>query len=130
MTVDRLAALRRLTEAVSRARQMELAKLRREEDRLRQRLAGIEAARANSLEHLDPDAPAARSGAVMVWQGWVDAKRAGINGDLATLRARMIAARDALNEAHGRDQALRGATKKLLAQGTALTRRRKDNRGD
>lgn len=127
MTVKRLRDLRGLTEAVARARQAEMARLRREETALRRRLADIEAARAESLATLDPEGPAASSGAVMVWQGWVDGKRAGINGDLARLRAKMISARGALNEAHGRDRALAGVSKRLLTRSERIAQRRKDN---
>ena len=130
MTPGRLKDLRRVTQAVAQARQSEMARLRREETRLRLRLAEIEADRARSLASLDPEEPATRSGAVMLWQGWVDGKRAGLNGDLAILRARMIAARQVLSEAHGRDRALAGVTDRILARTAALAQRREDNRGD
>ena len=127
MTLSRLQDLRRITDAVATARQAEMAALRRQEEQLLQSLRQIEADRAEGLATLDPEAPAVRAGAVMTWQGWVDAKRAGTLSELATLRARMMAARERLGLAHGRDQALGGVSASLSRQAATLAQRRQDN---
>lgn len=129
MSRERLEALCRITAAVSQARQAEMAALRRQEIALRQHLSEIEAGRAASLSALDPEGPAVRAGAVMTWQAWIDQQKAGINGDLARLRARMIASRATLAEAHGRDQAMTGVMRNRARKESETAQRRQDNAG-
>ncbi|MDR9393251.1 hypothetical protein [Roseovarius sp. SYSU LYC5161] len=94
-----------LTGLVLQARQAELRAVATEEAALRRALAALEERRhAGALR--DPDHMEARSiGADVAWRGWMEAKRAEMNRQLALVLARKSHQTARVTVAHGRDQA-------------------------
>ena len=74
------------------------------EQAIRDKLAGLEnARRARALSLTDPD-PALLAGADLLWQTWIEQRRAALNGDLSRVLLAQETARAALGRAFGRDQ--------------------------
>lgn len=103
-TLRDLQALAQLTGAVFATQQAQMGALRQAEQAIRDKLAGLEnARRARALSLTDPD-PALLAGADLLWQTWIEQRRAALNGDLSRVLLAQETARAALGRAFGRDQ--------------------------
>jgi hypothetical protein len=112
--VTELRDLARLAAAASSAAEARLQALRGQEAELRGLLRALEEGRrARAREALAPDL-ALRAGADLLWEQWVDRRRAALMAELARLLARVEMARDELRLAFGRRTAA-----EALAEGAA-----------
>ncbi len=101
-----LLALSRLTGAAFAARQARMGVLRQAEMALREKLAALDSARTARAESLTEADPALQAGADLLWQSWVELRRAALNTELSQTLLAQEAARAALGLAFGRDQAI------------------------
>lgn len=128
MTVPRdLQALTRLTGAAFSARQAQMAALRQAEQVLRAKLAGLDSARKARAESLTEADPALQAGADLLWQSWIEQRRAALNGELSRTLVAREAARAALGLAFGRDQATQGLCARAKADQIKAKARRDES---
>ena len=100
-----LQELARLTAAVFSTQQSRMGLLQQAEQILRTKLAGLDTsrrARALSLTEADP---ALQAGADLLWQSWIEQRRAALNAELSRNLVAQESVRAALGRAFGRDQA-------------------------
>lgn len=112
-----LRALVRLTDTVFAARQATMARVRQQERLVRDRLAALDQARTHRADALaeagDRAAdPALAAGADLLWQAWIERRRAALNMELSRIIVAREAARTAVALSFGRHQ----ATGALLAR--------------
>lgn len=100
-----LRALTQVTGVAFAARQARMGALRQIEQGLRDRLAALDGARKRRADGLTEADPALVAGADMLWQTWIEQRRAALNGELSRNRVAQEAARAALGLAFGRNQA-------------------------
>lgn len=121
-----LLALTQLTSAVFSTCQARMGALRQAEQELRDKLEALDSARkARSLSLTEADT-ALQAGADLLWQSWIEQRRAALNTALSRILLAQEAARAALALAFGRDQATLG----LCARATtdrAKTKARRDD---
>lgn len=81
--------------------------LRRREAMLRATLDALEADRRSAADLLSeaPEDPAQRARARVLWQQWIDKRRAALNAELARTLVQIDIARTAFARAYGRHQA-------------------------
>ncbi|SHJ05496.1 hypothetical protein [Wenxinia saemankumensis] len=122
--VSDLRGLLRLAGAQLQAERARMGRLAAEAERIRARLAAIEADRRAQLVDLRADDIFVRSGAALDWQRWIDARKALLTRDLARVRAGIEEGRPALARAVGREHAVRA----LLDEAGAEARRARSRR--
>ena len=127
MTAPRdLLELSKLTGAVFATRQARMGALRQAEKLIREKLSGLDSARkARAMSLTDAD-PALLAGADLLWQSWIEQRRAALNAELSRILVAQETARAALGLAFGRDQ----ATQKLGARAAADRLKAKARRND
>ncbi len=114
-----------LLEAVHKAEEAKLARITKAEIRLRAQLEELQKARQLSVQDRPVESDAARrAGADVVWQTWIDQRRAEINFELAQLAAKKPAAIAALKLAFGRKDAIRQMTKRVKRDELLRNKRR------
>ncbi len=118
------AALARLTGTTFDAAQARMALFRQRELALRATMAALESDRKTRAEAAIAGDPAQRAGADVLWQQWVDRRRAALNMELARTLAQIEAARSTLARAHGRHQ----VTASLAKDATKTARDRRERR--
>lgn len=100
-----LQRLRPLIDAEFRARQGGLAKLKRQEEELRQRLRDLSGRQAQPGEGEIVD-PASLAGADLRWQAWAETRRTEINQRIVRLRIDQERAKAELRASFGRKTAI------------------------
>ncbi len=100
-----LKSLTQLTDAAFAAQQAKMGALRQAAQNLRDKLTALDGARkARALSLTEAD-PALLAGADLLWQSWIEQRRAALNGELSRNLVAQDKARAALALAFGRNQA-------------------------
>lgn len=106
MTQEQARELVTLTEARYEKERAKLLDLNRQEARLRDDLARLDARQLSNQRLPDPDLQGFREiGADLRWLGWVGRSRVNLQTDLARVLARKGRMMEALRHAHGKHQA-------------------------
>ena len=121
-----LAALTRLTGAVFATRQARMGILRQAEQTIRDKLSSLDLARKARAQSLTEADPALQAGADLLWQSWIELRRAALNAELSQILVAQEAARAALGQAFGRDQATLGLCTQAAAARLKVKARRDD----
>ena len=107
-----LMALTQLTGVAFAAQQANMGALQQAAQALRDRLAALDGARRARAASLTESDPALQAGADLLWQAWIEQRRAALNAELSRNLVAQDKARIALGLAFGRNQ----ATEKLARQ--------------
>lgn len=129
MTEDRMGDLATLTEALYETERAKLRDLTRQETRLRNDLALLDARRLSNQRVLQPGLQGFREiGADLLWLGWIGRNRTDLQTELARVLARKGQMMPTLRRAYGKHQAaliLQAATLET-ARKQALSRQDQD----
>ena len=104
-TAADLKALTQLTGAAFAAQQARMEALRQAAQTLRDKLSALDGARKARARSLTEADPALLAGADLLWQSWIEQRRAALNGELSRNQVAQDLARAALALAFGRNQA-------------------------
>ncbi len=121
-----LAALVRVSGAISDAAEARLATLRREETDLRDQIAALEAARQARATEARATDLTVRAGVDLRWEGWIDRRASALAAELARLRARIEIARDELAQAFGRRTATEALSTRAQVEAAARRAKREE----
>lgn len=104
--MDDLVELQALVETAFRSAQLKLARVIGEENKLKACLVDLDIKIA-SISHSEHDlSAAAKAGATVTWQRWIDQRRTEINLQLATLAAKRSELEKEVRKTFGRREAL------------------------
>jgi hypothetical protein len=110
-----ISALTQLTGASFASCQSQMATLRRQESALRDTVTSLDMARRTRAAGLSEADPALLAGADLLWQSWIEQRRAALNEALSRNRVAQEAARGALAVAFGRDQVTRTLSSRVAS---------------
>ncbi len=110
-----MAALAELADARFRAEQGKLAAIRRRMGEVETQLAELARARSGRPA-LAPNDPAARAGADLKWQSWIETRLKALNMELARLRAQEAEERARLAKLFGQSVAAQRLSERLAEE--------------
>ena len=118
-----VAAIAALTEAAFAASQARMGALKRREAELRDKIDALGAS-SRSASQEDGLDPAARAGADLLWQRWVEGRRSKLNVELANTLVAQAQAKDKLAKDFGRHEAAKDLRRQheVSARADALRR--------
>jgi hypothetical protein len=122
-----LAALTQLTGAAFAAQQARMGALQQAAQELRDKLAALDTLRkARAAALTEPD-PALQAGADVLWQSWIEQRRAALNAALARNLVAQATARVALAQAFGRNQVTEALARRAAQNRVRQKARRADD---